>query len=192
MSASRVTDYAERMYGLVPDQFRKPNIQSLLECLAVEIQAAEDMLWDLYTLRNIDASTDAALDLIGKVVGQSRGGLSDVVYRRYIRARISTNKSQGFIENLIVISRLIIDDVDARVVVESQGIATVVVRIEGGTPFATSGPNAIQFILLPFLREAVAAGVRPILEWGSSDLEDLFQFDDGPGLDVGYFAGADD
>src|SRR5687768_3990656 len=104
--------------------------EKLLAVLATPFQSLESALQQLLTERSIDTAIGAQLDVIGRVVGQKRNGMSDDDYRRYCRARIATNRANGTVENLITITDLIIYDDDAVYEVESQGIATVVVRVQ--------------------------------------------------------------
>lgn len=73
----------------------QPNITKLLTSYLKEVQAAENMLWDVLTLRNIASGVGDQLDQIGKIVGQPRDGLDDTGYRVAIGLRILANRSSG-------------------------------------------------------------------------------------------------
>lgn len=137
----------------------KPAIRAWVCALATPAQAIEDALQDLLSNRAIDTGEGVQLNIIGKIVGQSRNGLSDDGYRPYLRARIATNRSRGITEDLIKIARLLINDALASVVIDNSGTAAVDVRI--ATVVLT---EAIKQALLTFLQQGASAGVRVLLE----------------------------
>lgn len=135
------------------------NISLLLGAMVSGYQSIENMLQDLLNDRSIDTAAGVQLDMIGAVVGQLRQGLDDTTYRRYIRARIAANRSNGVSEDLIRVALLVLADASPYVQLDPQVIATEVVRILND-PLSDTVANA----LLLFLQDAVAAGVRIILE----------------------------
>lgn len=146
------------------------NIEKLVAAFALPAQGVEDMLWDLFTLRSVLEAVGAQLDVIGKIVGQPRNGLDDDLYRRYILARISVNRSRGVASDLIRITRLVLTGIDDAIIeVESQPIATVVVRITGAIL-----EQEVVDLLFSFLRDAVAGGVRLIVESETGDPATMF------------------
>jgi hypothetical protein len=72
-----------------------PRLQGLIDSVVDLCQEVEDVASDLYTKRTIDTATGDTLDIIGEIVGQLRGGLSDDDYRSAIRFRIQLNVSCG-------------------------------------------------------------------------------------------------
>lgn len=136
------------------------NTEKLVAALATPAQALEDALWQLLVQRTVDTAIGVQLDVIGRVVGQSRDGLGDDSYRRYIRARISVNRSRGTLGDLLGVAKLVLLGVTgARFEVETQTIATVVVRVPD-----IALADSIRDTLLYFLRLAKVAGVRVIVE----------------------------
>lgn len=148
------------------------NVKKLIKGLVASVQDVEDMLSQLYLLRGVDTATFEQLDVIGRIVGEKRNGLEDDVYRRVLRARISANRSKGRIKDLINVADLVVYDDDAHFVVDNQGIAAVVLRLEDVVT-----DWEVAEITIRLLRDAVAAGVRIILEFWLSPEEDLFAFD---------------
>jgi hypothetical protein len=141
-------------------QFKtKQNIVDLLTIFLTRYNDLETAFWALLTQRGVYSAIGKQLDNIGKLVGQPRNGLSDEDYRRYIFARIATDKSDGVIEDLITITALVINDAAALIQVDDQGEAAVVLRV-----LNIVVGNQIANILIDFLRDAVSAGVRLILE----------------------------
>ncbi len=159
------------------------NFTKLLRCYVGPFQQIEDLLQQLLIgLLDIDNSVGVQLDGIGKLVGQVRDGLEDAAYRRYLRARIVANKSDGLINDLILVCRLILDDDDAYVHVFKQGNATIYIRIE-----ETTVTEEIRDILLSFLSVAAAGGVRVIFESSTSAPAGWFRWDTATSWDVGKF-----
>jgi hypothetical protein len=175
MALTYISDRVERALARLPQQHKdKANIRALVSALVGPAQAIEDAIWQLYTLRRVDTAEGVQLDLLGDVVGQPRDGLSDDDYRRYIRARIATNRSLGVVEDLIKITRLVVGDDALRVEVERQNIATIVVRL-----LEIPITDELADIVFDFLFKAKAAGVRLILESSEEPVADWLVLDEG-------------
>ncbi len=163
------------------------NVEKFLGAVLAPIQDVEDALQQLKTGRSIDTAVGAQLDAIGKLVGQSRDGVTDdEIYRRYIRARISTNKSDGLIEDILTIADLIVYDDDAEYLIINQGAAAFVLRLGGIVP-----SDELVELLISFLRRGAAGGVRVILEYYSSPIADIMYWN-GPGTWGSNWAAATD
>lgn len=144
----------------------------LLLSFAGDIQAVEDTLQQLYTLRSIDEAEGVQLDMLGKIVGQFRGGMIDEDYRRIIRAKISVNRSKGTFADILKVSKLVLDDNAVLVSAENSGPATVVVKFLDATVTDDVAELAIQM-----LKKTVSGGVRLLVEWSSDPLVDWFIWD---------------
>lgn len=152
----------------------QPNIAALLTALTGTVQDVETALWQLLTERSVDTAVGVHLDAIGAIVGQDRNGLIDEDYRRYVRARIATNKSRGTIGDVLRIANLVLNDPAAYLEIDNQGAAAYVLRVNDVTI-----TDDLADIMIDFLRDATAAGVRAILEyhtaspmiWGASNWE---------------------
>lgn len=165
-------------------QFKnKPNITSITTALMIEANFVEAALQQLQFGRTIYNATGIQLDVLGHIVGQPRAGLVDSDYRRYLLARIRTNRSQGTVEDLIAVSILILGDPNALIACTHWGKSSIIVEIRN-----TSVTDSVAAILLSFLQDAIAAGVRVVLHYSGSVPANTFRFDSGPGLDVGHFA----
>lgn len=91
-----IPDYVARALGNIVSQFAlATKLRALVSAIAEEIQLAEDTLQDLLYGLRLDAATDAQLDLLGRLFGEARDGLPDVLYRRFIEARLMIRLSQG-------------------------------------------------------------------------------------------------
>lgn len=162
------------------------NWQKLLTVLIDPLQDAENTLQQLLTARYLATATGIHLDAVGALVGQARGGvIDDDLYRRYIGARVATNRSRGLVEDLIKIARLIIADADATVVVGSPGNASIDVAITGAAV-----TEEVAAILVAFLKEAVAAGVRVVAEWHEVEPDDAFTLASAAFLNTATLTGA--
>lgn len=164
-------DHVARAISRLCEQFRdKPNILALLSALVTPAIDLEAAFLQLLTERTVDTAQGAQLDVLGKLVGQPRNGLGDEDFRRYIRARIAMNQSDGLTEDLLTVARLVINDDAAAYRLDNQGIAALVLRIDD-----IDLPNDLANIVISFLRDTVAAGVRIILELSpGGDDDDLF------------------
>lgn len=159
------------------------NTEKFVATLATPFQSIENMLQQLLTERSIDTAVGAQLDVIGRIVGQTRGGLDDDTYRRYCRARIATSKANGVFENLITVGDLIVYDNSAIYYANNEGTATVRFRVD-----VIAITAVLAKVLFTFLEETVSAGVRVVVQWTSSLPSNTFTLDSGPGLDVGHLA----
>jgi hypothetical protein len=161
------------------------NISLLLAALcSAGVQPIENTLQQVLTQRTLDTAIGAQLDVIGKIVGQLRGGLDDDTYRQYLRAAITANNSGGTVADLIRVLDLVLLDQDAVFVVMPQPVATVHVLVDD-VAITTELANT-AFL---FLARAAAAGVRVMLDYGTSPSAEWFRFDSGPGYDQGHFIG---
>lgn len=160
------------------------NLKRLLAAALMGAQDLEAALQQLLTQRNILTAVGAQLDVIGKIVGQARDGLSDDDFRRYCRARIAAHKSKGATEDLIKVISLVVLDDAAVVQVLNEGAATVRIFVH-----EISMADSLAAICFAFGQDTASAGVRVVFEWGRSPTAGLFRLDAGPGLDVGKLAG---
>lgn len=177
MATTHVTDHVARGLARLKEQFKaKPNIEAWLTVLLTPVQRLEDALYQLLTERGIDNAIGAQLDALGKIVGQVRDGRTDEVYRRFIRARISVNKSNGLIEDVLTVTRLVLDDADADLLLSRTGPATLLLQILN----VTIELEVAELLVGYFLRDTVAAGVQLILETsGGAAQADLLILDSG-------------
>lgn len=137
------------------DPSARTPIEVLLAILLKPFNDLEFVLQQLLQLRSIYTAEGVYLDAIGKLLQQPRGTLLDEDYRRYLFARIATNRADGRRRTLIKIAKLIISDPAAKVVVTNRGPAGVLMEIEG-----VLAGDTLAGILITFLRDAVAAGYR--------------------------------
>lgn len=159
------------------------SVEKLIVAYVGPSQDIENVLQQLLLDRAVSTAQGVQLDQLGFIVGQPRLGLVDDDYRRYIRARIITNRSGGITENLIAIMALIIDDPSATYTVQRNGTATVVCQVNG-----IALDDSVGAIVFKFLAQAKSAGVRLLAQWSESTPANTFRLDSGPGLDQGHLA----
>ncbi len=151
--ATRV-DHETEMVGRLPVQYRKIRIEAYARVIASEIQAVEDALFDLLTLRQIDTATDATLTRIGDIVGQPRDGITDDdVYRRLVRARIAANKSRGTPDDILRVARAVFPEPEITFDLQLLGTAAYVLVVMGPVT------DELADILISLLKDATSAGV---------------------------------
>lgn len=166
------------------------NTQKILAALlkpSVKLEAAQQQL---ATMRGVDDATGFTLTLNGKLVGQEREGVTeDELFRRYVRARVSSNKSDGVGEDALTIARLVITETGAELVFDNQGAAAYVLRIDA----VDVGWDAIK-VLIRLLRRATSAGVRAMVEWLPQPPAETFAYAalDGSDPDEGFGYGITD
>lgn len=83
------------------------NIEALSGILAGEVQALETAARQvLEDVTDFDNSVGAQLDIIGAIVGLSRQGLSDAIYRDRLKVQRLVNRSAGHASEIIQIVNL--------------------------------------------------------------------------------------
>lgn len=93
-------EYISSIFQLVSDeqlaQFdEKTVLKAVTEVVADEVQEIHDALYQLLTEKNIDNAVGAQLDVIGRIIGRTRGGYGDVDYRSLLKLQIGINVSTG-------------------------------------------------------------------------------------------------
>lgn len=177
-----VSDWKERLCTRLYTQFRDKTTWLLwVALLARQAQDLEDAAQSLLTIFDIDNSSGIQLDVIGRIVGQTRQGAIDSEYRLGLKARILANKSSGTPENIFALF------LGAPMVYSLGVIKEFAVRV-ASVPI-TPAEAAGAVMLLGVAREA---GARALFEWQEYVNAQMFTFDGaaGTGFDDGHFAGA--
>lgn len=112
-------------------------------------QEIETICFDVLAQKDINQATGLSLDLIGKIVGQARGGLEDSAYRTAILIKIFINNSRGTIADIQNIVKLLTNSED--VIVFENFPASINLYISGN-PLTEEQRQIVQLI--------VSAGVR--------------------------------
>lgn len=167
-----VTDHADRAIARLVQQLQgKPRLASLLRAFVGEVQAVEDALWQVLEQRLLDTAVGAQLDLLGRVVGRARQGMSDESYRTHLRVQIRLNLGSGTGNDILGTFALLVGDATRLQLVE-QFPAAFVLRVADTLPVAVADAASI-------LQAAKAAGVRAILEYSLFPSSDTFTPDGG-------------
>lgn len=91
-----IPDHVARGLANILSQFRNATkLRALATAILEEVQIAEDTLADLAVALTVDGAQAAQLDLMGALLGERRDALSDLWYRRFLRARAAIRLSQG-------------------------------------------------------------------------------------------------
>lgn len=159
-------------------------IEKLLACLCAPAQGIENALAQLLTQRTLDTAAGANLDVIGAIVGQPRNGLVDDDYRRYVRARIATNNSNGTTNNLIHIVKLILNiTATGKIFVRAVQNATFILEVRD-----RAVTEAESRAMHDMLCAATSAGIRIVIVYSRQALAGVFRFNSGPGFNNGHLA----
>lgn len=150
-------------------------VEQLIAALNGPVQDVENALQQLLLQRWLSSAQGAQLDLLGKIVGQARGGLADSVYSQYISARIATNLSEGRYEDLILITKILLttNSIVGFTIVTSQHQPACVYVDVTNVPV----PTATAQIVVSFLIQAKDAGVRLFLIYTILPIANTFVFD---------------
>lgn len=185
---AQILDHADRAVARLIQKFRtKPKIQALVNALIAPFQTLEDDLWALYSERWLSTAEGVQLDVLGRIVGQSRAGASDDEYRIRIGARIRANLSSGTAEEVLaVFLALFGSDADLQLIELDGDLAEFALRVH------TVLTQEEIDIALEFLRDCKADGVRAILKWQKQPTNESFGFANSGGLGFGdgKFTGA--
>ena len=178
-----VSDWQSRLRARIYWQFKgKPKIQAWVDMVAKQFADLEDAFQSLLTLPSIDDSAGAQLDLLGRLLGQARGGVDDATYRLYLRAAIVAEKSGGRGEDIYRTFAALFPG--SPLLLVSGGVKSFYLRV--GQVLT----RAQALVGQQFLLRAKEAGARANLIWQESPTAALFTLDSGPGLDSGVFTGA--
>jgi len=163
-------DYVARALSRLPSMYRSgdpadlTNTEKAITALLAPANDLAAAMLAVLTQRNVDTAVGAQLDVIGVIVGRARDGVSDdEIYRRYVRAQISANKSNGSVNDVQKVARLVIGDAGTITTVIT-GVAASVLRVDG---IALS--DAVAAVLVELVLRATSDGVRRIVEWTGQD-----------------------
>lgn len=167
------TEYNAEALALLLEQYKgKENIEDLLSSYMEQVQLIEGPVYDLWFKRLLDNATAAQLDLLGEVVKQERVSADDDIYRAFITARISINRSNGRAEELLNILALVSEPTEK---FEIRDLGNASILIETHTPQTAAWIDT----LLALMVDAKSAGVKIQFLW-TEELDTLiFEFADG-------------
>jgi hypothetical protein len=161
-----ITDHVAAAIARLISQFRspKPVLHGMMESYVEQLQELEDVLWDVINHRLLDpapgetvGAEGVQIDVLGKIVGQPRLGLTDVAYLLAIKLKIRVNRSRGSNVDLLEILRLAMPLPKAFNYREEF--------INASYTYVEDISLELAFTLLTSLYSARAAGYRAILEY---------------------------
>lgn len=174
MPIAKVTDHVESGLDLLLEIYKdKPRIAALITADLNRIQELEDAAWDVLISRLIDYATNAQLDVLGKIVGQSRISADDEVYRVRIRARIRANQSLGNPRDVIEVVLLALGVEKETIVYTEHYPASFSIEYLGPVSDEVAG------VVRDFIQVSKALGVKPFFLHTESDEADTFAFASG-------------
>lgn len=173
MNVTQITTHSEDAKKRLLFQYQgKANIEGLLDSLGgQQIQDLEDILFDISGRLDINNSIGVQLDGIGKIVGQARNGQDDPTYRLFLKAKAGRNVSEGDINRVISIWKIITSGTVIRVDEFFPGE----IELFSDVPLAPE----LEQIGFALMQDVVAAGVRVVATPVSP--ENAFGFEDSVG-----------
>lgn len=176
-----IPDMADQAVGLLLSQYqRAPRYTAWVRALVSGAQSIEDICFDLLVTDNPTDATGATLDRWGRVVGQSRRGLPDSEYGRFIEARSKAAVSESDVESVL---ELWADLTAESEVIWSQLQGGVALMAWRGTPLRPALRDRVK----DFMEEIRPGGLSFVLV-EAAPKEAAFRFDIGPGFDSGELA----
>lgn len=147
-------------------------IRDLITGLLTPFALLESTILAVMAQRNVDDAVGFQLTQLGTLVGQPRRGITDDdLYRRYVRARILANRSDGQPEHAYRIVRAVLGESLHTLRLVNEGAAAFTMRIETEAVDWTIADAVINF-----LRKGASGGVRVVLEFAIDDPDDAFTF----------------
>ena len=151
---ANISDHIEASKRRLLQQYKdSPRITALIEILfGQQVQEIEDAAHQFYSRLDIDNAEGVQLDRVGTIVGLTRIGWEDSVYRILLKAKIGKNVSHGTIEDVISVWRLLAQ------ANEVQVVETYPAQIDlySDTPI----DGTIATFVRDLMQDVVAAGVR--------------------------------
>lgn len=182
MPIEYIPDHVERGLARLISQYKeKPLFRAWVASYLKPIQDIEDALWEVLTERGVDNGVGVQLDVVGKIVNRSRGGLGDDDYRIALRCEIRIQRSDGTSRDVIEVTNLALPPGYSYLGPIDVGPATIRFTINQPVLFDPQ-------VLFRALTRTKAAGVKLLFEFmRSPDPDDYFvwQADDTP-TDVGF------
>lgn len=169
--AAALARLPHQYHGGSPDT--ETNTQKALRIVLKPTVALQQAMLSVLTMRVLDTAVGVWLDVLGTLVGRPRNGIADDdIYRRYIRAQIASNKSNGTIDEILTIAELVINDPAASLQLDNTGDAAYILMIEDA-PIS----SAVAVVLMDLMQRATSAGVQPILSYTETSFASVLLWD---------------
>ena len=168
MALIEQTDQVAQALKLLVSQYAgKPTIEDYLSSFITQLQELEAAAFDVRDILDVDLNEGAQLDLVGRIVGQPRGGREDVTYQQWIKARVQVNKGSGTGNDLLIVAGLTVPAANGYSLTESFA-QEVQIWLTGVMD------DDVADSIRQILGEAKLGGVRLQVGWYVD--EDTFQF----------------
>lgn len=156
-NVTKITDFLAQAKSRLLEQYKnKPNIENVLSIYSEQFDALETAFFQIDVARFVPTAIGVQLDQIGEIVGQPRNGITDDDrYRVLIYARIGINISEGEIERIIDVFKLITESEYVHLINLDHAHIQLLSTDIG--QFADQ--DAVNFIY-SVMQQVVAAGVR--------------------------------
>lgn len=104
-----VDHLAQALDKLIQRYKGKPRFAAWLGTFLRQVQDLEDAAHAVDDSRDLDTADDARLEIIARLVQQQRRGAATEQFRRYIKARIKANRSDGSPEALKGVAQTVLN-----------------------------------------------------------------------------------
>ena len=153
---TQITDHAAQAKARLLFQYQgKANIEALLDSLGgQQIQDLENILFDINSRLDIDNSEGVQLNSIGVIVGQPRNGQDDITYRLFLKAKAGVNVSEGDIERVLSVWKII----TGGTVIQVIDVYPAGVELSSDVPV----PDALAADAFALMQDVVSAGVSVV------------------------------
>lgn len=182
MTVTQITDHAAQALATQSSWTHAfARLRDLTSILGDQVQLFEDLLFDVLVNSILDNADGVILDEYGKILDHLRGSLTDTQYRNVLKVVIAAHQSDGTAKEIVYMASTLIG-----VAVKYQQYIPAYYRLEYSIGTAISGDW--QARVLQILEIMRPAGVGLALVEGSTAGSGAFQFDTGPGFDLGRLA----
>jgi hypothetical protein len=137
-----ITDHIKRAIGLLTEFDEAENVKVILSALVSQVQDLENLTYSTIVDRYYSTASGVNLDAWGVIVGEPRDGLTDEEYRRFIEARIQTNKTSGDIPTLLTVAQIITNSV--RVVYQPNYPADYTLQFQLSEPLSDAVKDRVK------------------------------------------------
>lgn len=151
----------------------QPNMEAVIGSFMTQVQELEAVFISLMSERYVDTAVGAQLDGIGRVVNEPRIGKSDTDYRVEIKGRITSNRGDSRIENILELFNLLLP-ASGLTLIEGV-VASFSLSVDQALTPSDPSPE----VLNAQLQTAKGAGIRANLLW--SDQVSGLRFTFAPG-----------
>jgi hypothetical protein len=104
---NHVSEALALLTGQFSSDLATPDVRNLVRAMTQPVQDVENSLWDAINSQLIaNTPTGQALNQLGDLIGEPRGGLNETQYLLWIQIAIRARKSGGRTEDLLAITAL--------------------------------------------------------------------------------------